>query len=253
MGNFYMKYIIYILLLLGIIFIIGCGSDIPTTISNETLNVRELKATQLSIGTEETTTIEASVDYSGDITVLMYTWTATGGKVTGSSNRVTYEAPNTSGLYSISVKVTDGAISSGNTIEIRVAQQSSTTTIILDSDTHWPSENLKDKLAYNINVTKVASGKVLLHFEITQDNDKFDAFLSIQIDQQTVLPEMAIGNEQPSTGKVTTRDVDVSDAIKTPGRYVVAFYIRHGNIVQNGWLLNEAKLTGVEGSADPQQ
>jgi hypothetical protein len=247
-----MRYIIYILLLLGIIFIIGCGTDISTIISNETLNVSDLKATQSSIGSGETTTIEASVDYSGDITVLMYTWSATGGKIRGSGNRVTYEAPNTPGIYSISVKVTDGAISSGNTIEITV-RQSNTPTIVLDSNTHWPSENLKDKLAYDVNVTKVASGKVLLHFVITQDNDKFDAFLSIQIDQQTVLPEMAIGNEQPSTGKVTTRDVDVSGAIKAPGRYVVALYMRPGNRAQNGWLLNEAKLTGVEGSADPQQ
>jgi len=247
-----MKYIIYFLVLLTIIFIVGCGSDIPTTISNETLKVNGLNATQSSIGIGETTTIEASVDYSGDTTVLMYTWTATGGKVVGNSNRVTYEAPNTPGTYSISVKVTDGAISSGDTIDI-VVQQTNNPSIILDLNTHWPAENLKDKLAYDVNVTKVVSGKVLLHFEITQDNDNFDAFLSIQIDQQTVLPEMAIGNEQPSTGKVTTRDVDVSGAIKAPGRYVVALYMRPGNRVQNGWLLNEAKLTGVEGSSDPQQ
>jgi hypothetical protein len=247
-----MKYIFYILLLFGIIFIIGCGSDIPTNISNETLNVREIKATQSSIGTGETTTIAASVDYSGDTTVLMYTWTTTGGKVRGSGNRITYESPNTPGLYSVSVKVTDGSISSGNTIEIVVTQQSNTPTIIIDSDTHWPSEN-KSKLAYDVNITKIASGKVLLRFEITQDNDIFDAFLSIQIDQQTVLPEMAIGNEQPSTGKVTTRDVDVSGVIKSPGRYVIALYMRPGNRAQNGWLLNEAKLIGVEGSSDPQQ
>ena len=247
-----MKYIICFLLLFAIIYIIGCGGDIPL-LSNETLNVRELKATQSSIGVGDTTTIVASTDYSGDVTVLMYTWTTTGGKIRGTGNSVTYEAPTTPGLYTISVKVTDGAISSGNTIEIRITQQSSTPTIILDRDTHWPSENLKDKLSYDVKVTKVSTGKVLLHFEITQDNDKFDAFLSIQVGQQTVLPEMAIGNEQPSTGKVTTRDVDVSGAIKVPGRYVVTLYIRQANIAQNGWLLNEAKLIGVEGSSDPQQ
>ena len=242
------------IILLAITIIVGCGSDFPTIVSNETLNVRELKATQSSVGLGDTTTIEALVDYTGDVTVLMYTWTATGGKIRGTGNRVTYEASNTPGNYTISVKVTDGAISSGNTIEITVTQQSITPTIILDRDTHWPSENEKDKLSYDVKVTRIASGKVLLHFEITQDSDKFDAFLSIQIDQKTVLAEMAIGNEQPSTGKVTTRDVDVSGAIKSPGRYMVTLYIRTpGNRVQNGWLLNEAKLIGVEGSSDPQQ
>ena len=250
--SIFMNYIICFLLLFAIIFIAGCGEDIPI-LSNETLSVKELKATQSSVGVGDTTTINASVDYTGDATVLMYTWTATGGKIRGTGNTVTYEASSTPGTYTISVKVTDGAISSGDSIEIVVTQQSNTPTIILDSDTYWLAENVKDKLAYDVNVTKVASGKVLLHFEITQENDNFDAFLSIQIGQQTVLPEMAIGNEQPSTGKVTIRDVDVSGAIKAPGRYVVTLYIRPGNRAQNGWLLNEAKLIGVEGSSDPQQ
>jgi hypothetical protein len=248
-----MKYIIcFLLLLLAIVFITGCGEDIPI-LSNETLKVKGLTATQTSVGVGDTTTIEASVDYTGDVTVLMYTWTATVGKIRGTGNTVTYEAPTTPGTCTISVKVTDGAISSGDSIEIIITQQSNIPTIILDRDTYWLAENAKDPLSYDVNVTRIASGKVILHFEITQENDSFDAFLSIQIGQQTVLPEMAIGNELPSTGKVTTRDVDVSGAIKAPGHYMVTLYIRPGNRAQNGWLLNEATLTGVEGSSDPQQ
>jgi hypothetical protein len=239
------------LILLSIITIIGCGEDIPILL--ETLNVTDLKAREQTVGVEDTTTIEATVVYTGDTTVLMYTWSATGGAIRGTGNSVTYQAPTTPGVYSISVKVTDGAVSSGKTIEVRVAQSSSTVSLILDQDTHFPSENVKDKLVYDVNIAKLSGEKLMLHFEITQDKDQFDAFLSIEIDGKLILPEMAIGNEVPSTGKVTVRDINVSSAIKAPGRYLITFYIRPGNRVQNGWLLNEAKLIGAEGSSDPQQ
>lgn len=222
-------------------------------ILTETLNIADLKTTQQTVGVGDTTTVEATVIYSGDMTVLMYTWSTTSGTIRGTTNKVTYEAPTTPGVYSISVKVTDGSVSSGRTIEIRVTQFPSTVSLILDRDTHFPSENAKDKLAYDVNITKLSGEKLMLHFEITQDSDKFDAFLSIEIDGNIVLPEMAIGNEQPSTGKVTVRDIDVSNAIKSPGRYMITFYMRPGNRAQNGWLLNEAKLIGAEGSSDPQQ
>ena len=246
-----MRIIIIFLVLLSMMFIIGCGGDV--SILTETLNISDLKTTQQTVGVGDTTTVEATVIYSGDMTVLMYTWSATSGKIRGTGNRVTYEAPTTPGVYSISVKVTDGAVSSGRTIELRVAQFSSTVSLILDRDAHFPSENVKDKLVYDVNITKLSGEKLMLHFEITQDSDKFDAFLSIEIDGNIVLPEMAIGNEQPSTGKVTVRDIDVSNAIKAPGRYMITFYMRPGNRAQNGWLLNEAKLIGAEGSSDPQQ
>ena len=219
----------------------------------ETLNIADLKTVQQTVGVGDTTTVEATVIYSGDMTVLLYTWSATGGKIRGTTNKVTYEAPTTPGVYSISLKVTDGVVSSGRTIEIRVTQFPSTVSLILDRDTHFPSENAKEKLAYDVNVTKLSGEKLLLHFEITQDSDKFDAFLSIEVGGNIVLPEMAIGNEQPSTGKVTVRDIDVSNVIKAPGRYMITLYMRPGNRAQNGWLLNEAKLIGAEGSSDPQQ
>lgn len=232
---------------------IGCGGDINNILSPESLDVTDLKTTQTSLGIGDTTTVEASVVYSGDMTVLMYTWTTTGGKIRGSSSSVVYEAPETSGVYSITVKVTDGIISSSKTIEIRVTQQSTTPTLIIDQDTHWPSEAIKDKLAYDVKITKIATGKVILHFEITQDKDDFDAFLSIEAGDKVVFAKTAIGAQLPSTGKVTVRDVDVSNAIKAPGRYMINLYIEPGNRVQDGWLLNELKLIGVEGSSDPQQ
>ena len=248
------KNIIFIAFFLIIsMILVGCGEDINDLLSPETLDVSSLKTSQTTVGVGDTTTVTASVTYSGDATVLMYTWTATGGKIRGNGSSVVYEAPSTPGVYSISVKVTDGAISSGKTIEIRVTQESATPSLIVDQNTYWSSEAVKDKLAYDVNVTKIDTGKVILHFEITQDQDDFDTFLSIDIDGNVVQPKMAIGAQLPSTGKFTARDVDVSNVIQVPGRYMINLYIEPGDRVQNGWLLNELKLAGVEGSSDPQQ
>ncbi len=245
------KSIIIITVLLLIAVIIGCGEDIPVTF--EKLEVSDLKAREQVVGVGDTTTIEATVFYTGDPLVLMYTWSATGGTVRGKGNIVTYQAPNTPGVYSISVKVTDGEISSGRTIEVRVTQNPTTVSLIIGQDTHFPAENAKDKLSYDVKITRLSGEKLMLHFEITQDKDQFDAFLSIEINGSLVLPEMAIGNEVPSTGKVTIKDIDVSNVIKTLGRYTITFYIRPGDRVKNGWLLNDARLIGAEGSSDPQK
>lgn len=233
-----------------LVFILGCGEDF--LIFTETLEITDLAVTQSSIGVGETTTVEASVDYSGDETVLMYTWTAGMGSIQGSGDRATYIAPGIKGTYVISLRVTDGVISDERTVEINVGQQS-VESITLDLYTHWPAAAHKDKLAYNINIKNVVSGKMVIYYDITQDQAEFDAFLSIEIAQTTVLEETAIGAEQPSTQKRTIGEVDVSHVITGPGRYMITFYIRPGDDVGNGWLMNEAKIIGVQGTSDPQQ
>ena len=235
---------------LALVVIFGCGEDFP--ILTESLEIGDLRVTQSSIGAGETTTVEASVDYSGDETVLIYNWTADAGTIQGFNGKASYIAPSSPGTYSISLRVMDGVISSERTVEITVGQQT-IESLVLDRNTHWPAVDHKDKLAYNVNIKTVVSGRVLLHYDITQDQDEFDAFLSIQIGQKTVLPEMAIGGEQPSTAKRTTDDIDVSNVITGPGRYMITFYIRPGDRVENGWLMDEAKIIGVQGTSDPQQ
>ena len=235
---------------LSLVLIFGCGEDFP--ILTETLEIADLKVAQSSIGVGETTTIDASVDYSGDETVLMYRWTTEAGTVAGSGSRATYVAPGSPGAYYVEVIVSDGVISAGKTVTINVIQQS-IEFLILDRDTHWPAAARMDKLAYNVNIKRVVGKKVVIHYDITQDQDEFDAFLSIQIGEKTVLEETAIGAEQPSTAKRTTDEIDVSNVITGPGRYMIYFYIRPGDRVENGWLMNEAKITGVQGTSDPQQ
>jgi len=233
-----------------LVVIMGCGDDF--SLLSETLEIDNIEVSQSSIGVGETTVAEAFVSYSGDATVLIYEWSADAGTVGGSDNRATYIAPGTSGTYFITLKVSDGAVSDEKTVQINVGEQAGDS-LILDFDTHWPATDQKDKLSYRVNVASVTGTRTLIHYDITQDEDEFDAFLSIEIGQTNVLPEKAIGAEQPSTAKRTVDQIDVSHIVNTPGVHIIAFYIRPGDRVQNGWLLNEAKIIGVQGDVDPLQ
>lgn len=246
----YRTAICFALCSLTLLAVIGCGEDFP--FFAETLEIDNIAIGQDYIGVGETTSIEAFVSYSGDATVLMYEWTADAGSIGGSGSSATYIAPGAPGTYYVTLSVSDGAISDERTVQINVGQQA-VGSLTLELDTYWLATAHKDKLTYRVNIKSIESGKVLLHYDITQDQDEFDAFLSIEINQITVLPEMAIGAEQPSTAKRTVNDIDVSHVISSPGWYLITFYIRPGDRVGNGWLMNEAKITGVQGTSDPQQ
>ena len=239
-----------VLLILISIFIAGCGDDLP--LSTETLKVKDLEVSPASVSVGETVSIKAVVDYSGDVAVLMYDWSADTGAIQGDGSRAIYVAPSTPGIYAINLRVTDGVISSDKTVDIVVVGRSMDT-IILDRDTHWQALSHESKLAYSVNIKSITGGKVLLHYEIVQDMDNSDVFLTILIDNNIVLDSMAIGGEQPSTGVVTIRDLDVSNVITAPGRYMIVFSIVPGNRAKDGWLMREAKILGAKGTSDPQQ
>ncbi|MFC1716150.1 PKD domain-containing protein [Candidatus Poribacteria bacterium] len=230
--------------------IVGCGED--PFILLETLEISNIEVGLPSIGPGETTSVEAFVSYSGDETVLLYEWSADDGTVGGSDSRATYIAPGTPGTYFITLRVSDGAVSDERMVQVNVGQEA-VESLILDFDTHWPATEPKDKLSYRVNIKSVVSTRTIIQYDITQDMDPFDAFLSIEIGQSPVLPETGIGAEQPSTAKRTIDEVDVSHIISTPGVHIITFYIRPGNRVQNGWLMNEAKIIGVQGTVDPLQ
>jgi len=242
--------ICFVLCSLALVVIAGCGDDF--SLLPETLEIGNIETSQSSIGVGETTVLEASVSYSGDETVLIYDWSADAGTVGGSGSKATYIAPGTPGIYFITLMVSDGAVSDERSVQIDVGGQGADS-LILDFDTHWPATDERDKLSYRVNVTSVTGTRTLIQYDITQDEDEFDAFLSIEIGQTTVLPERAIGAEQPSTAERTVDQIDVSHIVNTPGVHIITFYMRPGDRVQNGWLLNEAKLIGVQGDVDPLQ
>ncbi len=242
--------ICFVICSLVLALIVGCGED-PSALL-ETLEINNIEVSRSFIGAGDTTSVEAFVSYSGDETVLLYEWSADAGTIGGSGSRANYIAPDSPGIYFITLRVNDGAVSDEQMVQIDVGQEA-VESLILGLGTHWPATNQKDKLSYRVNVTSIVGTRTLIQYDITQDRDEFDAFLSIEIGQSPVLPETAIGAEQPSTAKRTIDQVDVSHIMNTPGVHIVTFYIRPGDRVPNGWLMNEAKIIGVQGSVDPLQ
>ncbi len=217
----------------------------------EKLKVNELRVPESAIIAGDTAVLQTIADYTGDESALTYTWSASAGSIMGTGSKATYKAPDSPGSYSVNVRASDGAIASERTAEISVESPFSSAGLVIDSNKHWPAIAFKDKMSYNVKVNRLTGGKIILHYDITQDKDNYDAFLSIEIGKRVILQDMAIGNEQPSTGIRTIRDIDVSDVITEPGQYIINFYIRPGDRVQSGWLLNSASLLGVEGSSEP--
>jgi len=217
----------------------------------ETLKLSDIIFSSPTVIAGDTTTIEAMSEYSGDGTALTHVWTTNAGAIQGTGSKATYRAPEKAGTYSINVRATDGAVSSERTAEIDVEQQDATeSSVLLGSNAYFPAQALKDQLSYNLKVTRIPGTKVILHFDVTQDKDKFDSFFSIEIGDKAILQDMAIGNEQPSTGIRTIRDIDVTDVITSPGQYIITFYIRPGDRAEKGWLMNEARVMGIEGSVE---
>jgi hypothetical protein len=208
----------------------------------------ELKSSAIELESGDTATIEAQVEYSGQESFLSYTWSATGGGIVGSGKRVVYIAPEEPGVQTITLTVTDGVVINQKSVTISVKAISGTLTI--GSNTHWPAKALNDVLRYEVTVDRVSRNRVELKYDITQDQDKVDIFLSITINGTTVLNRKAIGGFIPSTAKRTVDKIDASNVIQAPGKYIIEFSLELINLVKNGWLLNEAKLIGVEGRAE---
>jgi hypothetical protein len=78
------------------------------------------KSTTIPTGGSTLITVTAA-DPDGD--ELTYIYSVTGGSITGSGSEVTYNAPNSAGIYTISVKVSDGGFtSSEKSIDVQVKE-----------------------------------------------------------------------------------------------------------------------------------
>ena len=108
---------------------------------------------------------------------------------------------------------------------------------------------MNDILRYEVTVDGVFSNRVELKYDITQDQDKVDAFFSITINGTVALDKKAIGGFIPSTAERTVEKIDVSNVIQEPGKYTIEFSLELTNLVKNGWRLNEVKLLRVEGTS----
>ncbi len=240
--------IIVFTVIISILIIAGCGEDeILYSPVKETLQITTLDSSQTELFPGETMTINSTIEYSGKESLLSYTWQVTGGSIANNGKSAVYIAPDESGEYTITLMVTDDIVDDQKSITVFV--KAAPHTLIIDSNTHWPATTLKNVLQYDIQVDSVFDNWVELKYDIIQDQAQADAFLSISINDVVVndVDEKPIGGFIPSTDKRTIEKSDVSNLIRAPGQYTVTFTLKLASRVERGWLLNEAKLFGVEG------
>ena len=91
--------------LLSLVTIIGCGGGGTKNNAPVISSIDVSPSTTVNTGASITLTCNAT-DADGD--TLSYSWTASGGTISGSGSSVTWTAPNTAGTYTITVKVSDG-------------------------------------------------------------------------------------------------------------------------------------------------
>ena len=98
-------------LVIAALGLFGCGGGGGT--ANNAPVVYTMSAAATTLWPSDSTTVTCTAaDADGDN--LSYAWTATGGLVSGSGNRITWNAPAAVGTYEVRCQVTDGKGGSAN-------------------------------------------------------------------------------------------------------------------------------------------
>lgn len=101
--------------------LIGCDTDQTVTPPiRHTVEISELHLTDPTVEPGGTTTITATFDYSGDKAELIFGWDASGGEIVGEASSVVYVAPNTPGIHTITLQLTDGFAMAEHTVTVEV-------------------------------------------------------------------------------------------------------------------------------------
>ena len=237
-------YIQILCLSCAIAFVSACDTENLLNIDGEMLDIDLQSETQtLNIG--DTTTINATVNYSGNPAVLVYEWNASGGRIVGNGETVVYVAPESAGTYTITLEVSDGTVTERNDIRIEVNIGHA---IVAMPNRYWQGNAFTQTLTYRLNVEEIFRDNITLRYEILQDTARAGAFLTITLNGTPVIRNNAIGAVQPAEMLLIADNVDVSRIITAPGNYELALTLEVVNVMEDAWLLRKLTLIGVEGT-----
>ncbi len=240
-----LQFYVQILCLLCVIgFVSGCDTNNLLSIDEEMLDI-DLQSESQTLNIGDTTTINATVNYSGDSAVLVYEWDASGGRIVGDGASVVYVAPESAGTYTITLEVSDGTVTQSNDIRIEV---NISHVIVAMPNRYWQGNTFTQTLTYRLNVEELFRDNITLRYEILQDTARAGAFLTITINDTPVVRNRAIGAVQPAEMLLISDDVDVSRILTVPGNYELSLTLEVVNVMEDAWLLRKLTLIGVEGT-----
>ena len=231
-------------LLCAIGLVSACDTDNLLSIDKKMLDI-DLQSESQTLNIGDTTTITATVNYSGDSDVLVYEWDTSGGRIVGDGTSVVYVAPESAGTYTVSLEVSDGTVTVGHEIRIEVNIGHA---IVAMPNRYWQGNTFTQTLTYRLKVEELFRDNITLRYEILQDTARVGAFLSIAINGTNVVRDRAIGAVQPAEMLLVADDVDVSSIITAPGNYELSLTLEVVNVMEDTWLLRKLTLIGVEGT-----
>ena len=237
-------YVQILFLLIAMCLISACDTDSLLNFEAETLEI-DLKAGTHTLNIGDTTTITATVDYSGDTSALDFIWSVSNGRIVGSGNSIVYVAPESAGTNTISLQVTDGNVSDRQDIRIEVSIGHA---IIATPNRYWQGNTFTQTLSFRLQVDEIFRENIKLRYEILQDTARAGAFLRITINDISVVRNRTIGTVQPDEPQMIGDEIDVSSVITAPGNYELSLTLEIVNVMEDAWLLRKIMLIGVEGT-----
>ncbi len=239
-----LSYLQILCLMCAIGLISACDTSNLLSIDEEMLDI-DLESESQTLNIGDTTTIKATVNYSGDSAALVYEWQASAGRIVGSGENVVYVAPESAGTYTITLEVSGGIVTARADIRIEVHIGHA---IVAMPNRYWQGNTFTQTLTYQLNVEELFRDNITLRYEILQDTARAGAFLTIALNGTPVIRNRAIGAVQPAEPLLIADDVDVSRILTAPGNYELSLTLEVVNVMEDAWLLRKLTLIGVEGT-----
>lgn len=240
-----LQFYVQILFLLSVLcFVSACETENLLNLDAETLEI-SLKADTQMLNIGDTTTITATVDYSGDASDLDYIWNVSNGKIAGEGDSVVYVAPDSAGTYTITLEVTDGIVSDRQEIRIEVDIGHA---IIVYPNRYWQGNTFTQTLTFSLKVDEIFRENIKLRYEILQDTARDGVSLSIMINGIPVVKDRTIHAGTPDEPQMTGGEIDVSSVVTVPGSYELTLTLVIVDVMEDAWLLRKLTIIGVEGT-----